>query len=392
MVPVYMAFPDGVFHYACRECTLVCCYRSDQFDGSFEREIKTLVQFYPALELVATRRRGDVVTFSTPSGRCYFLGGDSLCSIEKDHGKENKPTACRIFPFNHFSRIGKAIAVSPNFLCPLRVEVPARPGQAEGTHSAVESSLRRSPYLDDAYLSGFPRLALNPEVSAASVLTREEAFRDSCSQALGRHTFAETVRAASPDPEGMEAFVGRAAALLGLDAGLRPPERDSTDDLMLALAPTLRLNMLHLTSEQILRGLELSELLLRRVMQIPEGLSMPAGPADISKAKGAYEVLAHVGPALRLLARSDERIEMPLNAVKKIPAFGQPDMTFAAFKLLRSSAGSEVLIGTLEGAMSLLSSVSDRMAFLVEMGSQIETTLLGRKRKRNGSDREAAGR
>src|SRR5215213_2478781 len=217
MVPVYMAFPDGVFHYVCRECTLVCCFRSDQFDGGFDGEIKTLVRLYPALELVATRRRGNVTTFSTPSGRCSFLGGDSLSAIEKEHGKETKPTACSIFPFNHFSRIGKTIAVSPNFLCPLGVKVPPRPGQVEGTHSKVEASLRRSPYLDDSYLSGFPRLAISAEQSPASVLARETAFRDDCSLALGERTFADTVRGASSDPGGFESFVERAAALLELD-------------------------------------------------------------------------------------------------------------------------------------------------------------------------------
>ena len=387
MVPVYMAFPDGAFHYACRECALVCCYRSDKFDGSFDREIKTLVHLYPALELVATRRRGDVVTFATPSGRCYFLGGDGLCAVEKEHGKENKPTACRIFPFNHFSLIGKTVAISPNFLCPLRLEVPARPGHVEGTHSSVEASVRQSPYLDGSYLSGFPRLAIKPEYSPASILSREESFRDRCSQSLGTRTFAETVRAASDDPEQMETFVRRAAALLGMDEGSGPPERDGTDDLFLALAPALRLNMLHLSSEQILRGLKLSELLVRRVMQIPKSLSLPAGPADIGTPKGTYEVLGHLGAALRLLARSDERIDLPGNAGKKAPQFGQPEMTFAAFRFLRASGSSASLIDSLEESLMLVPAVSDRMAFLVEMGSQIETALKGQKRKRNESRR-----
>ena len=192
------------------------------------------------------------------------------------------------------------------------------------------------------------------------------------------------MRDASADPVRLDAFVERTAALVGLKGRSDDSERDGTDDLLLALAPTLRLNLLHLSSEQVLHGLALSELLIRRLIEIPKGLSMPGGPADISTAKGAFEVLGHVGPALRLLARADERIELPASASKKVPPFGFPDMSFAAFKLLRGSGNSSALIDTLEEVTSPLTSVSDRMAFMVEMGRQIEPALLRKKRKRNG--------
>jgi Fe-S-cluster containining protein len=78
--------------------------------------MQKLVQLYPALESMAVARHGNILSFATPTGRCHFLEPDNLCRIEKEHGKQQKPGVCMLFPFNVFTRIGKTIAISPHFI------------------------------------------------------------------------------------------------------------------------------------------------------------------------------------------------------------------------------------------------------------------------------------
>jgi hypothetical protein len=131
-IPVYMAFPDGVFHYVCAECTALCC-RGQGFVGSLEREMPSLLSLYPARGSAVVLRQGSILAFGTPAGRCFFLDEDNLCRVEKEHGKDLKPSACSLFPFNEFNRIGNVIAIRPQFMCPIRLQVPALPGCVEGT-------------------------------------------------------------------------------------------------------------------------------------------------------------------------------------------------------------------------------------------------------------------
>ena len=375
---VYLPFPDGVFHYVCRECTMVCCYRSAEFDGSFGKEIQQLVQLYPAMEITAIRRRGDVVTFATPSGRCYFLDEDNRCGVEVRHGKEMKPTGCRVFPFNNYSRLGETFVAGLNFLCPLRLQVPAKPGEVEGTHAQIEAHLRESPYLEDGYSDNLKQLPLRPDQKAVDVLAEETGFRDTCSQALGERGFAETLRAASAGSDQLDIFVSWAAGLLSLDLSLRPATRDHIDDLLLALAPTLRLNMLDLPAEKRLRALALMELALRRLLTLAG--EHPVGPADAATPKGAIEILNYLLPALRLLALADEPVKASERAIKNIPPFGDPQMTFAAFEILSAAVKEEPVSGVLEKNLATLS-VADRMALLRELAHFIDSAELSRKRK-----------
>lgn len=181
-----MAFPDGVFHYVCAECTALCC-RGQGFGGSLKREMPVLLSLYPALGSAVASRQGSMLTFGTPVGRCFFLDTDNLCRIEKERGKDLKPGGCSLFPFNLFTRIGEVVAIRPRFLCPIRLQVPARPGHVEGTHATVEAAARESGLLDTEYVNGYlPPIGLHVSQDASAVIAREVAFRDACSRALER--------------------------------------------------------------------------------------------------------------------------------------------------------------------------------------------------------------
>lgn len=365
-VGLYLAFPDGVFHYRCADCNAFCC-RGHGFGGSFEREMKPLFVRYPALESLATLRQGDYVQFSTPTSGCVVLGSDNRCRIEKDLGKQSKPAICRLFPFNAFRRIGRAVAVSPHFLCPLRLQLPAKPGEVEGTHRTVEAAVRESGILDKDYLDyHVPRLLLHRSYDAEAALEREASFRDACSLALGRRSFLDTLMAESKDASALAKFLERAVRIMGLTVHSEPRAQDEMDDVLLALAAPVRLNLLSLSAEGIIRALALGGLLLRNVLSIS---------ADPMSLKGAYSVLDHHSPALRLLAYCDEPLDLTSSFKVKSPRFGDADLSFAAFVAAREIAAGVGPLTSLERAIPDSMTTSGRSVLLNIIGEQIDGSL-----------------
>lgn len=370
--PLYMAFPDGVFHYVCAECTALCC-RGQGFGGSLKREMPSLLAIYPLLGRAVVARQGSMLSFGTPAGRCFFLDADNMCRIEKDQGKDLKPGVCSLFPFNRFTRIGKVVAISPHFMCPIRLQVPARPGHVEGTYSAVASAARASGLLDSEYIEAYmPSVHLHVALDADAVVHREVSFRDACSQAMGRRSFYQALQAESPEPGELDSFIKRAAQVMGLKLDAKRRKRDSLDDLLLALAPSHRLSLLHLSSAAIIRALAIGELVLRQLASLQ---SLPMSP------QGANSVLSNIAPAVRLLARGDETLELAGNANLKSAPFGEPGMAFAAFTALRKIGAGTGVLQALEKAIKPGMTIPDRSALLVQLGSQLEHTRLKRPKK-----------
>lgn len=375
-IPLFFAFPDGVYDHVCPECTAICC-RGHGFAGNLQREVGSLLTLYPPLQSFAVSRDGEIVTFLTPKGGCYFLDADNLCRIEKEHGKTMKPGVCTLFPFNLFTRVGKTIVVSPHFMCPLRIVVPARPGMVEGTHSRLEIAVRESALLDPVYLDTHVKsINFHSSMNAASLLARELGFRDSCSQALGKKSFAQTLAEESANPEELDALVSRSVRIMGLEMALRPSMRDGIDDLMLALASPLRLKLLHLPSEAILRALALSELAVRQ-SALFQGHQITL--------QGAYDTATNLGSAIRLLARGDEPFEHAESIVLKTPPFGNPELTFAMFAALREIGAAGGILSALEGTIGPSLSGADRSVLLVKLGTQLDHTH-GRRRKKKTVD------
>jgi hypothetical protein len=369
----YFAFPDGVFHYVCAECTALCC-KGHGFGGSLQNELRPLFVLYPQIQSMATKRQGDFIEFATSSSGCLLLDSDNWCRIEKEHGKAAKPSVCTLFPFNSFMQIGKAIAIKPHFLCPLRIQVPARPGEVEGTHSALEINIRSSPIINPEFMSSRkPPFGLYSSMGVDSLLMREVSFRDSCSSALGRSSFAEVLRGASADPAALDDSVARAAQVMGLTVPSRPQPRDSVDDLLIAIAPPIRLDMLHLSSEAILRALSLGGLLFREAVSFAGAQLTP---------QAAHTILSTFAPGLRLIAHGDEPLDLPASAKVNAPPFGDADLIFAAFLTMREARGPAGVLGALEKAIKPSMTVSDRSVLINQIGAEIDEAYKKRRKKR----------
>jgi hypothetical protein len=375
-VELFFAFPDGVYHYVCAECNALCC-RGHGLSGSLQKQLPVVLTLYPVLETLTLARSGDVVIFDTTSDGCPLLDSDNFCRIEKEHGKALKPGLCSLFPFNLFRRIGRTIAILPHFLCPLRLQIPARPGQVEGTHAAIDVAFRESGLFEPRYVSAnVPPLPLHPSIDAEAVIRRETDFRDTCSRALTQTMFSEVLRKESADPARLAQDLERSTRILGLPAPAQREQRDPIDDLMLALASPIRLSLLHLSSEGIIRALALGEILIRRVSSLS---GRPMSP------QAAYNFLQGRLNELRMLARADEKIEISAKAKLDPPPFGDPGLTFSSFIFLREVQKSTPVLQALEKAVTPTLTISDRSALVIQLGAILEQALSTSHRKRRVS-------
>lgn len=370
-IPLFFAFPDGVYDYVCAECTALCC-RGQGFGGSLSREIGKLLSIYPALGAMAVSREGDFVSFATPAGRCHFLEPDNLCRIQKEHGKSLKPTVCRLFPFNSFTLVGDTVFITPHFMCPLRIAVPSRSGEVEGTHSLLEPAVRDSGILDKLSNPEEKSVPFHPSMTTASLMDRERRFRDACAEAIGRSRFADTLASESGDSVELRSVVRRAAAVMGFDDAPDRADRDAIDDLMHALASPLRVGLLQLSTEAILRALALSEMVVRKAS------SISGVPLSL---QGAYSMITNLGHAIRVLARGDEPFELSSRFKPESPPFGDPDITFAAFSALRSVQTSGRILPSLEKSIAAQAPLVDRAVMLVQIGSKLEHGAASRSEK-----------
>lgn len=358
---IFFAFPDGVFHHVCAECTALCC-RGQGFAGSLKREMNFIFRNYPPLASLATEREGDVVTVATPAGRCFFLRNDNLCQIELDHGRARKPGICLLFPFNDFSRIGNTLVVAPHFMCPLRLSLPAAPGHVEGTHANVEKAIKETGMGDNDYVRGFIGASrLPPGRSAEDILAREKTFRDRCSQALGRARFRDVLEESSDDPSALWEFRKRLAKLLSWTIPAQPETPDLLDNILIASASAYRMESLLHSDEALLRFLVIAELMARRVFSI--SLAPPT-------LQGVYGVIEDMRPALRLLAWADEK--PPLKKIPlRSPEFGDSNLVDAAQKFLNRMPARGVL-PALEKALQPRFTTADRIVIVRQCADVVD--------------------
>jgi hypothetical protein len=320
---------------------------------------------YPQLSSLVTEREGDVVTVATPAGRCFFLRNDNLCQIEVEHGKARKPGICLLFPFNDFSRIGNTLVVAPHFMCPLRLNLPAAPGQVEGTHANVAKAIQETAMGATDYVRGFIGTAKLPVGrTPAEILERERLFRDRCGEALGRARFRDILEETSNNPAGLCAFRKQVARLLLWKQPLEREEHDMLDDILIASASAYRVESLYHSDEGILRFLTLAEVLTRRVFEIS------IAPPTL---QGVYGVIEDMRPALKLLAWGQSK--PPLKKVPlKSPEFGDSNLVDAAQKFLNWMPSKGVL-PALEKALLPRFSAADRIVVVRQCADVVDPAI-----------------
>jgi len=361
-VSLYFAFPDAVYTNVCSECDALCC-RIGDFGGSERREMGKLLTLYPALQNSVSARYGDFVAIFSP-GSCVFLDGDNLCRIQKEHGNALKPTVCQMFPFNTLNRIGNTVVVSPHFRCPLRLQLPAKPGAVEGTHNVLAGKLRVLNFLDESYIEYRAQpLPLHSSTTPDEVITREAKFRDLCSQALGSDRFARVLAESSSDRKEFRRNLTRGARILGFKVSDSEGSRDYIDDLLLAIAPPARLKLLRLRSEGILLALALGEIAYRQVMTLSNQ------PPTL---QSVHNVFTGLGPALRLIGLIDEPIGYSKAAEAEGHPSWSPELKLAGGLILRQAQGSTGALDALERALPAELSSADRSTLLIQIGMLIE--------------------
>lgn len=371
---LYFAFPDGVLNYVCAECTALCC-KGFGFGGSLERHVRSLFILYPELETTVVSRNADIVEMTTPQTGCHFLEHDNHCGIEYRHGKAAKPGVCSLFPFNVLRRMGPAIVVLPHYLCPLRVVVPPSPGAVEGTHSRLVRAVAESGMLGlDGRGTHLPSVPLRPGASFREVVSAEVAFRNAGSAALGERRFLDVVRDFASDPSAFDGEVRRSAGILGLRPFDRTNVRDRLDDVLLTLAPTIRLEYLRLSPDGVLRALALTELFVRTEAGLSDRMFEP---------QVTYRSATARRPAVQILAHGDEPLALKRKLPAKAPPVGDPQLTFAAFLAMRGLANGAGVATAFESAAKDMLSTSDRISLVMSIGAQVDPLLA---RRRDGAN------
>ena len=120
---LHFAFADGAIGYDCVQCGSRCCKGLGFALGS--AELVPLLAREPRFAPFLQPMRGAVHVFDLEDG-CWALADDGRCGVEQAHGRQAKPSTCRLFPVNQLMRIGGAMVVDLQLThCPL---VDARTG------------------------------------------------------------------------------------------------------------------------------------------------------------------------------------------------------------------------------------------------------------------------
>jgi Fe-S-cluster containining protein len=249
---VYFAFASGRLTYQCDGCG-ECCrghnYLLDRSDVLHQIAIRPHLRFF--LDDLADRRETEMRNFKPG---CFFLDADGLCSIQKSDGYAAKPETCRLFPFNNFRAVGKFLVVAPHTsLCPLQV-VRGDARSEQSSHQALldEMAVR-------GVANGIRRCSgIDGDADAAISLEREiVALSEEYGSTTSYRAFAAaqlragaTRRPLASDPEDgldlssaiheMDLFARRIADVLGVEASALSAPDSSVDELMIALTPVLR--------------------------------------------------------------------------------------------------------------------------------------------------------
>lgn len=346
----YFAFPDRAYHYDCAKCDALCC--RGHGIGTAAKDTPDLLTRYPELAWAATRNGRDGSDFTNPTGGCFFLTAENLCKVEQDHGRDAKPGVCVAFPFNNFSRLGDVVVVRPHFLCPLRL----LPGEGVGRHAEIEKMLLKTGVVSRAI---DPGPDLSPE-NAREIVRREEAFRDQCGRAIGQTRFEELLEREMEGKAEFGQWRVRALRLWGISPVVAP--RDYLDDILLALAPPLRMRIILLNERQRLRVLLLGAAYLRHVARIT------SRPLSL---QGAHQMIVNVLEVLRFLSYGNVSLRLPLPTFSQGVDFQNPELTVAFFQALEKIQNGQKLLDALEEVFPKRVSDIERAIFFHQLSQRV---------------------
>lgn len=342
---LYLAFPDGALTYDCKSCAACCCRGPALAFTPDELEI------FPDADrasLAARLLSGPYVYLEAGPNGCQLLDHRNRCTVALRSGKSAMPLLCRLFPLSLAVRVGRFLALRPHFhACPLRLVKPPRTGLPGGHADVTEALAGQALVPFNLHEARLPAAETDDVVIA-----REVEFRDRCTVGLSGHArwsdLGTTAQGAA-----VEASMGR----LGLPFG-RPMQ--GADAMLLALAPSLRLSLLHLPVQRIDAALEI----LRRLL-------VRAAAGRGRDASGAFLALHGLTPAAGLLAWGSEPLPV-LPADPRLPRFRQLRLTLAAALLMRDLKAGMGVVPALGRAVADSLSVAERLAFLVQMGRALQ--------------------
>ncbi len=213
--PLFFAFPSGALSYSCAGCDAPCC-KGQPIGIGRSRELVTIQQAQPRATLFSVPgwNDGPLLSLTPPPEKCWFFDRNGRCRLEHVVGRDAKPTGCRLFPFSKIVAVGEALAVLPDFVCPLAVTPLAMRLSSAPTatvHGSDHDALAVEMARTQVPRSGHPALAAPADLSWDEALPLE------------RHVVAEADALLRTDPP--PAFYGAFAdlqhqltcALLGVD-------------------------------------------------------------------------------------------------------------------------------------------------------------------------------
>lgn len=349
----HFAFIDGSLDYSCPGCPDNCC-RGIGFGGMDPGRMGALIDNHPELLPWIQYRDEGFTSLGTPQGGCLLLRDDGVCSIEVTEGRDAKPGLCIMFPFNSLNWLGECLVVRPYFRCRrFTAIVPPRPGAVAGTHSAILCDLRAT----GMARKGLSRLRIPGDGNAVEILSRERQWLAACGDALGMTSIVEAVSICSDDVSRLRDFVQRTVKLLGLQTLPADRPRDSLDDLLIILSPTLRLDYLVLPPEGIRRALLLADALVRNAF---------ARSATQPMVGDVAAFLDTARPVLSVLARADSSFE-PLVGWQpdgKRPVLDTPDQKMAFGSMVVLTGKGYGTLAALEKALSPVTRPLERVLFV----------------------------
>ncbi|MCA1825371.1 MAG: YkgJ family cysteine cluster protein [Myxococcales bacterium] len=126
----FFTFSDRALKYDCPSCGSFCC-KGKGVALEARDEVVRFARLEPRMASLVYPLNSRFAQIMDVTDGCWMLRPDGLCSIETDHGYDDKPHTCRFFPFNRIFQVGDVRVVDFNSkICPLTDSSEARNGQS----------------------------------------------------------------------------------------------------------------------------------------------------------------------------------------------------------------------------------------------------------------------